>query len=336
MRPANLSLVSSWLRPLNLLKLGGLLLLLAIALFGVDFGEALEAIGDADWWLAAAALLVLNLALLIRAFRWKVLATQCGLHYEKPIDYYAVFYAGWFANWLLPQGIGAAARLAVVSDSGRSFGRGLGAIIIERVADGSAAAVLGLLTFGYVIRSGQAELFGLVVGLACAAVLLLGVAIVVLRRLGPRYGLRETMARWAIGRQVLNVLDETFLALGEIGRREIGFVAALSMIATSGLALAFYLTALSLDIDAPFLLIVAAYALVNLSLFLPISIQGLGPREGILIVALAASGESNEAGVALGILWFVLLTLSRLPGILGWLHTPSKPDSTPAPRLAER
>lgn len=328
--------MSSWLRPLNLLKIGGLLLLLAIALFGVDFGEALEAIGDANWAVAAVAFLVLNLALFIRAFRWKVLATQCGLHYEKPIDYYAVFYAGWFANWLLPQGIGAAARLAMVSDSGRSFGRGLGAIIIERVADGSAAAVLGLLTFGYVIQSGQAELFGVIMGLACAAVLLLGVAVFAVRRLGPRYGLRERMERSAIGRQLLNVLDETFLALGEIGRREIGFVAALSMIATCGMAFAFYLTAVSLDIDAPFLLLVAAYAVVNLSLFLPISIQGLGPREGILIVALVGSGESDEAGVALGILWFVLLTLSRLPGILGWLRVPGRAENVPSPRLAER
>ena len=328
--------MSSWFRPVNLLKLGGLLLLLAIALFGIDFGAALKAIGEADWWILAGAFLVLNLALLVRAFRWHLLASQCGLHYEKTIDYYAVFYAGWFANWLLPQGIGAAARLAVVSESGRSFGRGLGAIIIERIADGSAAAVLGLLTFGYVIENGQAPLFGVIVGLACGGALLLGGLVLLLRRLGPRYGLRERLQKNRFGAQAVNVLDETFLAFSQIGRREVAAVAALSFIATSGMAFAFYLTAVAIDIEAPFLLLVAAYALVNLSLFLPISIQGLGPREGILIVALAGVGESDEAGVALGLLWFSLLTLSRVPGILGWLHTPGRPENVTTARLAER
>jgi glycosyltransferase 2 family protein len=324
----------SWFRPRTLLQFAGLLILAALAFFGIDFSEAFEAIGDADWRLVVAAFLVLNVALLLRAHRWYLLARGCGLNYEKLYDYYAVFYAGWLANWLLPQGLGSAARLAVVSDTGRSLGRGLAAVIIERLSDVTAAALVGLALLPYVIDSGQGTFFAVLIGIACGGMLVLLALVLSLRSSSKR--LRRRLEGSGFGRRLLEVGDETLSALGVIGRTDLVFAGILSLAINLVTAAALYIAALSLDIDVSLALIVAAWSVVALSNILPISIQGLGPREGILIVALVGGGESREAGVALGLLWFALLTVSRLPGIFGWLHRPTMAGTQTTTQVAAR
>jgi uncharacterized protein (TIRG00374 family) len=318
-----------------LLRLAGIPILLLLAVIGIDYTEAWDTLQDSYLPLAFAAFLVVNVALAIRAYRWRVLASGCGLHYERAIDYYAIFYAGWFASWLLPQGVGSAARLAAVSGTGRSFGRGLGAVLLERLCDGGSAALLGLLILPYVVRTGQAMWFGTLLLVICGLIVFIAAAVLLLRRSGQRDWIRLRAESTAIGLRIVEIVDELFAALAAVGPRQATVVAALSLLATSAMAVAFYMAALSIDIHESFLLIVAAYAVVNLTMFLPISVAGLGPREGILIVALVGAGESEEAAVALGLLWFCLMSLSRLPGILGWLHTPARSDNLPSPRLAE-
>ncbi|MPZ24170.1 MAG: flippase-like domain-containing protein [Dehalococcoidia bacterium] len=325
----------AWLTPINVLKLVGLSLLLVFAFVGVDYGETFRTIGDASWSLVLASFLLLNLALLLRAYRWRVLAIASGLIYRSSYDYYAVFYASWLANFILPQGVSSAARLAMISEGGgRSLGRGLAAVIIERLADVAAAGILGLVFMAWVIRNGQGTVFAVVVGLICGGVLLLLAGAVVARRLGSRIGLRATIERYALGRRVMAILDETFIAFSEMERRPLILMTGLSVLTAFILATALYVAALALDIHVPFALMVAAWAVVNLSVMLPISIQGLGPREGILIVALVGSGEAQEAGVALGLLWFVLLSASRLPGIVAWFHRPVAPAVGTPPQVA--
>lgn len=312
----------SWRRPLNLLKLGGLFLLVAFAFVGVDYGETFETIADSSWSLVLLSFVTLNAALLMRAFRWQFLAVRCGLLYERTYDYYAVFYSAWLAQFILPQGVSSAARLAMVSEGGsRSLGRGLAAVLIERVADVVSAALLGLVMVAYVIRNGQGLLFGIIAAATCGGVLLLVVGLLFVRRLSQRHG--DTLAqRWPLVGRALGVLDETFVAFRQIGRGPVIAMILFSVAIGLVLAVALYIAALALDIHVPFTLMVAAWAVVNLALSLPISVLGLGPREGILIVALSGSGEAREAGVALGLLWFALLALSRLPGIVGWFHKP--------------
>lgn len=322
-----------WRRPIDLLKIAGLLLLVAFAFLGIDYGETFAAIGDASWSLVLLAFVLLNLALLMRAFRWQFLATRSGLIYEHPWDYYAVFYSAWLAQLLLPQGVSSAARLAMVSQGGsRSLGRGLAAVLIERVADVVSAALIGLVMVVYVIQNGQGLVFGLIGAAVCAGALALFGGLVYLRSLSRKHGERWA-ARWPLLGKALGVLDEAFLAFREIGRGPIVAMALFSVVIGIMLAIALYVAALSLDIHVPLTLMIAAWAVVNLALSLPISVLGLGPREGILIVALSGNGEAREAGVALGLLWFALLLLSRLPGVIGWFHKPVARTTEAAPQV---
>jgi uncharacterized membrane protein YbhN (UPF0104 family) len=76
--------------------------------------------------------------------------------------------------------------------------------------------------------------------------------------------------------------------------------------------------ALSLDISLPFL--VMAWSLVTLAVTLPISIGGLGLREGVLVAMFTSVGEPKEDALALGLLFFIVVMLTRLPGALTWLR----------------
>lgn len=69
----------------------------------------------------------------------------------------------------------------------------------------------------------------------------------------------------------------------------------------------------------------AAIVLVGLASFLPVSIAGLGTREGLLIFILGRQGiaESTEAGVAYSLLFFIsCFVFPAAVGALCWLKAP--------------
>jgi uncharacterized membrane protein YbhN (UPF0104 family) len=57
-----------------------------------------------------------------------------------------------------------------------------------------------------------------------------------------------------------------------------------------------------------------AVPLVSLAMVLPISISGVGVREGGLAFLLAPFGVTAEQGVALGLLWFLATIVGGLLG----------------------
>jgi uncharacterized membrane protein YbhN (UPF0104 family) len=75
---------------------------------------------------------------------------------------------------------------------------------------------------------------------------------------------------------------------------------------------------LSLDVSLPFLIM--AWSLVTLAVTLPISVSGLGLREGVLVVMFTAVGESKEDALALGLLFFMVVMITRLPGAVTWFR----------------
>jgi hypothetical protein len=79
-------------------------------------------------------------------------------------------------------------------------------------------------------------------------------------------------------------------------------------------ALAWFCLAISLEIDVPFLAIIWIRIFIYLAMLVPISFSGLGVREGLLIVLLAAYGISSSSALALGLLLF---GLSVAIGLLG-------------------
>lgn len=79
----------------------------------------------------------------------------------------------------------------------------------------------------------------------------------------------------------------------------------------------------SLGIDIPLQAYFIAVPVVALITALPLSINGLGIREGGLAIVLTNFGVSNEMGVTLGLMWFVVVMLSGLVGGVAYLLEPA-------------
>ncbi len=78
----------------------------------------------------------------------------------------------------------------------------------------------------------------------------------------------------------------------------------------------------SIGLQLPLQVYFIAVPVVALMTALPLSINGLGIREGGLAVVLGSFGVSNEMGVTLGLMWFVVVMLSGLVGGLTYLLQP--------------
>jgi uncharacterized protein (TIRG00374 family) len=87
-------------------------------------------------------------------------------------------------------------------------------------------------------------------------------------------------------------------------------------------AIILYLLALALKIHVSFGLIVACRALIGIVNIIPITINGLGTRDAVLLLALPLSGVSKEAAIALSCLMFLWLIFSKSFGIFFWLKRP--------------
>ena len=70
----------------------------------------------------------------------------------------------------------------------------------------------------------------------------------------------------------------------------------------------------ALDLNVPFSFAVIVYPLVGTFSAIPISLNGLGLREGGYIFLLAVIGINSEKGIAFGILLFLIVAVDSLIG----------------------
>jgi hypothetical protein len=75
----------------------------------------------------------------------------------------------------------------------------------------------------------------------------------------------------------------------------------------------------ALDLEVPFSFCLIIYPLVGTFAAIPISLNGLGLREGGYILLLAAIGIGTEKGIAFGMLLFSIIVLDSLIGGLLFL-----------------
>jgi uncharacterized membrane protein YbhN (UPF0104 family) len=70
----------------------------------------------------------------------------------------------------------------------------------------------------------------------------------------------------------------------------------------------------ALDLNVPFSFALIVYPLVGTFAAIPISLNGLGLREGGYVVLLSAIGIGTEKGIAFGILLFLIVACDSLVG----------------------
>ena len=90
-------------------------------------------------------------------------------------------------------------------------------------------------------------------------------------------------------------------------------------------SLVLFLLALSLNIHIHFGFIVACRSLIGIANIIPITINGLGTRDAILLITLPLAGVSKEAAIALSFISFLWIICFKFMGIVFWLKRPIPP-----------
>jgi len=317
------------------LRLSGLLIFPAIFLFNRSLlADAFDAIGQSKPAYLVAATALMLAASVVRAMRWRVVAEAAGVKYPHFVDYLSVYYAGLFLGAIVPQVAASFAPVILMTEDGHSWKRSSISILFDRLLETVVILVFACAAAVYLFP--DYHKVSVVVFTISGGMLAGGAMLVWLTSVAPRF-----VARFEIGplvrlRKVTDAIESPEAKSIYSGMR----ASALELAVLSSVVMVLQVSvvvllgeALSLHASIGFL--AAAAAMVVLVVMLPISVAGLGSREGILVLLFTAAGEPKDAAIALGVLLFFVGLVARLPGITGWLRRGGARNQSPRDATGE-
>ncbi|MFD9003403.1 lysylphosphatidylglycerol synthase transmembrane domain-containing protein [Streptomyces sp. NPDC059582] len=240
------------------------------------------------------------------AWRWALVAR--GLRLRLPLGpAVADYYRALFLNAALPGGVlGDVHRAVRHGQSAGDLGRGVRAVVLERVAGQIALAVAGvtvLLTLPSPVMDETRHLVPLV---ALGALGALAVVLALRMNRVPSASRR--------GRALRATLAEA--REGLMSRRNGPGVALSSVVVLAGHLTMFVLAARVVGAGASVLVLLPLAVLALVAMGVPLNVGGFGPREGVTVWAFGAAGLGASNGLAVAVVYGVLSFVAALPGAL--------------------
>lgn len=293
------------MRKLKAFTIAAGLLLLAVLLFAVNPVSVIEALGRVPPGHILAAVLVVQVQIVLSALRWRFTAARLG----HPISVRIAvreYYLGGVLNQILPGGIaGDAAR--VYRSRQENLGgwkRAATAVVLERLSGQIAfflLTCLGLIAWPILMPDRLPISLSPAIWTVTAAVVALGAAVAwfgapLKARLGP-FGPDIHAAFWKDG--------------------AMGVQASLSALIVASYVLTFLLASDAVGATLPPIAAVTVVPLCLLTMLVPIGIGGWGTREAAAAALWPLFGFTGAEGLAASLLYGVFtLAGTALPGLL--------------------
>ncbi|HZB22506.1 MAG TPA: lysylphosphatidylglycerol synthase transmembrane domain-containing protein [Gaiellaceae bacterium] len=281
----------------------------------VDLEETARIIGNADvGWIALAALLTIG-TVPAMAWRWQRLLRARGIAERLPWLLRAYF-VSYSAGQVLPTAVGGDA-LRIYETSRRHPGNAgpiAGIVLLERALGGAATLALAAVGFALAIGRYDVGAYLWIEGAFVAATIVLAIAM---------------FARWArplLARTVpllrLMRLERPVRAVYEgihAYRTHVSLllgVFALTLALQAVRVLGIWATAKAVGVDLSPRVFYVMGPLLFLVMLVPFTINGLAVREAFFVSFLSNLGVSEDAGLATGLLFFLITVLMALPGFV--------------------
>lgn len=286
-------------------------LLVSLAILGwlawrTDWSQIAAAFGHlhVGFWLAAVALYALTQ--FVSALRWQWLARPLG--FSRPLrDYAAFYFIGMYFNLMLPSSVGGDVVRAWYLDggSGRRFAAFF-SVLLDRGSGLLVLLTLACLGTAFAPTPLESWIPACVWGTAGCALLGLALTPVLLRYRGRGMEKFRIHKMRALIRPLLSprlVISAALLSLA---------VQALNVVVV-------WLIGLAIEAPVPAGYYWIVVPMVSLLTVLPVSLNGMGIREGGMIVFLAPVGVSQGTALCLALLWFAAFSTASLAGGLVYL-----------------
>jgi uncharacterized protein (TIRG00374 family) len=290
------------------------LLLLAIILMRLDMGAVVKAIGDYHAPSVTAAAAIFLVGCFVATAKWRVFIPQFGFLPLLRISLIGQFYA-----MVLPgQVAGDVVKAYRIAKGQAEKTRLVTSILVDRVV-----STLALLVLGAVGLWLSPRIAGTTLGLSFLALILVLCGTLVALRVGSAYVLAGRIAGLIrrIGPRCARLATalERFLEVwrdyaSEPARLLISFLIGLVFQLLVVAIYAILANDLSIRITLADWLWITAVA--SLAVVLPVSIAGIGLREGALIGTLGYLGVAAERAIALSFGIFLLMVFGAM---IGWL-----------------
>jgi uncharacterized protein (TIRG00374 family) len=289
--------------------------LISAALLGavfvyVDVGDIAIAVRDGHWgWFAAAAGLM-GAAAIPGSLRWQLILRGSEIEITL-VRAVKTFAASLVLNNVLPTSVGgdAARAWSVGKESGRLLRAAL-ATVVDRATAVACLFVVAWLAVSVDAGTVPSVLIGVLlwitVGLALAtlvaALIAAGIRPVV-RRIPQRLAtmIREAWATVRAWAQSANL---------------VGWVLALGVLYQVLAVIALILVGRAVGVDLSFALAAATAAIVVVAMLVPISIGGLGVREGGFVLLLGEAGVGGADATLVSLLSVVAIVLANVAVVL--------------------
>ncbi|MDR7523070.1 MAG: lysylphosphatidylglycerol synthase transmembrane domain-containing protein [Armatimonadota bacterium] len=292
------------------LRLAVSLVLVGALLWRTDRARLATTIGALDLVLFGAAAMCYVVAQGVSTLRWQLLLRAEGI--SASLGRLFVFYLeGMFLNLFLPTLIGGdvvrAHRVYVHTERNEAA---VASILVERL---SGMAALLVIAWGSLALGPQTVAAGPILGVS----IMLGLGLVVMFNRSAK-----SVARRVLGRPAFVRLEEGITAFYRAlvrYRSRPGILAQVFGISLGVQALAIFacfLVGRSLGLSAPFGLYLALIPLATIAAMVPVSLGGLGVREGAMVYLFGNAGVPVADALGLSLGWFLATIVCSAPGAL--------------------
>ena len=284
--------------------------LLTFVLRKVGLQNILSHLGTMDLRFFFLSSLVYLLTIFLASLRWGILLKR-----SQPVKkLFSLCVIGSFFNHFMPGAVGGDAVKAyyLYKETGHG-GSSLGSVFLDRYVGYCALLSIGL--FSGIAGYGDLKALGLHWLTPSLFILFLSGSLVF-------FGLR-------VGRRFKAIADfYDFFHDTLRDRRAIGKAFLLSLVIQVLTILEVELISLGLGQHPSFTALFVFVPIIITVMMVPVSISGLGLREGAFVVLFGLTGISAEAGTAISFLWFLSVATGSLPGLFLYLRIRSSDPSS--------
>jgi hypothetical protein len=250
----------------------------------INFQEALETVASASVLSLVVAIILYNLSQFVGAIRLNSFLSDSALRLKQAFVT-RLYYRGMFYNLFLPGGIG---------------GDGFKVYILNKRYGASVKTLI------------KAHVFDRVSGLAGLIALFLGMLLLI--TIDEDSAIVSGVAAIAL----LGIYPVHFLVLKFIGHpftRNFVKTSVLSFVLQSLQVISVYVMLRGMGVDGSFPEYAAVFLLSSVATVIPVTLGGLGAREMTFVLLAPYTSIDPAAAVGFSLLFFIVSTLSSLPGI---------------------
>lgn len=291
--------------------------ILGLVIWNADLSTIVHLLRSTKVELVGLGYLFLEVGILLRAIRWKILAREQNIIYQfrKAL---ALFRIGWFTGVFLPQGFGAMAKIVYMQADGHPSAPSAASVVLERALDLVSLIVYGIAGIFYLTLVGFVKAFPspnykLLIVIACSCVFVF-LLVLYVRKSHVAIQIRQRIKTASQKRKTVQWLVKLFHALVEVRPLPLIGLTFMTLIIWIIHALSAFILLRAIQIEISFILSVAVFAVAGLAVSIPISVDGVGLREGATFLLFRQLGLEGEAAVTWAAMISATSLLSRLLG----------------------